>query len=260
VRYFKGYVSISDERDVPVLLHIRNARAISFRQLCELLLLEGVEKLGRVINWRVSRLERHGLIQRFEQDRFRGQPVFAITPLGLRVLESRGHYLLSLPSTTDRIIHPTQIPHAMELVNIRLALAKHGILRSWLGELEITSRNLVLESGTAKDYDAVAEILVGGELQTFAIEYERTAKASVRYQEIREMLGRDQTVDVVLYLTSDRNVLYLLALEMQGVAKRIGLALSESFRRDLLDANTLLAAGSSEVVPFRALFVSSLPI
>jgi hypothetical protein len=49
VRYFKGYVSISDERDVPVLLHIRNARAISFRQLCELLLLEGVEKLGRVI-------------------------------------------------------------------------------------------------------------------------------------------------------------------------------------------------------------------
>jgi hypothetical protein len=83
VRYFKGYVSISDERDVPVLLHIRNARAISFRQLCELLLLEGVEKLGRVINWRVSRLKRHGLIQRFEQDRFRGQPVFAITPLGL---------------------------------------------------------------------------------------------------------------------------------------------------------------------------------
>jgi len=42
--------------------------------------------------------------------------------------------------------------------------------------------------------------------------------------------------DVVLYLTSGRNVLYLLALEMHGVAKRIGLALSESFRRDLLDA------------------------
>jgi Replication-relaxation len=256
MRYFKGYVSISDERDVPVLLHIRNARAISFCQLCELLLLEGVEKVRRVVNWRVSRLERHGLVQRFEQDRFRGQPVFAITPMGLLVLESRGHYLLSLPSTTERIIHSTQIPHAMELVNIRLALAKQGILRSWLGELEITSRNLILESGTAKDYDAVAEILVGDELQTFAIEYERTAKASSRYQEIRDMLGRDQTVDVVLYLTSDRNILYLLAVEMRGVAKRIGLALSESFRRDLLDANTLLAAGSSEVVPFRALFAA----
>ncbi|HEY0308149.1 MAG TPA: replication-relaxation family protein [Acidobacteriaceae bacterium] len=256
MRYFKGYVAISDERDIPVLLHVRNARAISFHQLCELLLLEGVEKVRRVVNWRVSRLEQHGLIRRFEQDRFRGQPVFAITPLGLRVLESRGHYLLSLPSTTGRVIHPTQIPHAMELVNIRLALAKHGILRSWLGELEIASRNLVLESGVAKDYDAVAEILVERELRTFAIEYERTAKASARYREIREMLGRDRTVDVVLYLTSDRDVLYLLALEMRGTAKRIGLALSDSFRRDLLDTNTLLAADGSEVIPFRALFAA----
>jgi len=257
VRYFKGYVSISDERDVPVLLHIRNARAISFHQLCELLLLERSEKVRKVIHWRVSRLERHGLIRRFDHDRFRGQPVFAITPSGLRVLESRGHYLLSLPSTSGRTIHPTQVPHAIELVNVRLALAKSGILRCWQCELEIASRNLVLEGGAAKDFDAVAEILVGQRPRTFAIEYERTAKASARYREIRDTLARDRTVDVVLYLTSDHDVLYLLALEMRGVAKRIGLALSESFRRDLLDANTLVATGGSEVISFRSLLEDS---
>ncbi len=254
MRYFKGYVSISDERDIPVLLHVRNARALSFDQLCELLILDETEKMRRIVHWRVSRLEKHHLIQRFKQDRFRGQPIFAITALGLRVLESRGYYLLSLPSTTERIIHPNQVPHAMELVNIRLALARQGMLRSWQGELEIASRNLVLESRVAKDYDAIAEIWFENELQIFAIEYERTAKASARYKEIRETLGRDQTVEVVLYLTSDRNILYLLALEMTGVAKRIGIALCESFRRDLLDANTLLVAEGSEVVPFRALF------
>jgi hypothetical protein len=63
----------------------------------------------------------------------------------------------------------------MELVEIRLALAKQGILRSWQGELEIASRNLVLESGTAKDYDAVAEILIDHDVHSFGIEYERTA-------------------------------------------------------------------------------------
>ena len=29
MRYYKGYIAISDERDIPVLLHIRNARAVS---------------------------------------------------------------------------------------------------------------------------------------------------------------------------------------------------------------------------------------
>ena len=256
MRYFKGYVSISDERDVPVLLHIRNARAVSFQQICELLMLEDMEKVRRVIHWRVTRLERHGLIERIKQDRFRGQPVFVITSLGLRVLESRGHHLLSLPSTAERIIHPNQIPHAMELVAIRLALTKQGILQSWQGELEVASRNLVLETGTSKDYDAIAEVLIGNDLQTFAIEYDRTAKAAARYEEIRNTLRRDRTVDVVLYLTSDRNILYLLALEMSGVAKRVGIALSESFRQDLLEANTLLITAGSEVVPFRALFAS----
>jgi len=30
MRYYKGYIAISDERDIPALLHIRNARAVTF--------------------------------------------------------------------------------------------------------------------------------------------------------------------------------------------------------------------------------------
>jgi hypothetical protein len=37
MRYYKGHIALSDARDVPVLLHIRNARAICFDQLCALL-------------------------------------------------------------------------------------------------------------------------------------------------------------------------------------------------------------------------------
>jgi len=161
--HFKGYIAISDDRDVPALLHIRNARAVSFNQICELLALDGVEKVRRSVHWRVTRLAKNGLIQRFDEDRFLGQPVYAITQVGLRLLESRGHYLVALPSTTDQIIHRTQLLHALELVNIRLALARQGILQSWKCELEIASLNLVHENGTAKDYDAVVQIFIGSD-------------------------------------------------------------------------------------------------
>ncbi len=79
MRYFRGYLSISDERDVPLLLHVRNARAISFRQLCELLLMDGAEKVRRSVHWRLSRLQQHGFVERADQDRFRGEPCFVIT-------------------------------------------------------------------------------------------------------------------------------------------------------------------------------------
>ena len=254
MRYFKGFIDISDARDVPVLLHIRNARAISFRQLRLLLLLEGIEKTRRSADWRVTRLQQHGLIERVEDDHFLCEPFFVITPDGLRVLESRGHSLLSLPSSVERIIHHTQVPHAIELVRVRLALAEHGILRSWLSELEVASRNTVLPAGEAKDYDAVAEIFLNGQLRTLGIEYERTPKGANRYREIRQMLDHDKTVDGVLYLASDRNVLYLLADEMRTTKKRLGIALSESFRNNPLDANTLLAGEESDIVPFKMMF------
>ena len=253
MRYYKGYIAISDERDIPVLLHIRNARAVSFNQLCGLLKHDEIETLRRSVHWRVSRLEKAGLIERFEQDRFFGQPVFAITPLGLALLESRGHSMVALPSTIEHVIHRSQLFHALELVNIRLALAQHGILRSWKSELEVQSRNLVLEHSNAKDYDAVVEVSIEGESRIFAIEYERTAKASARYKAIRELLSRDKTVETVLYLTSDHDVLYLLAVELRGVAKRIGIALSDQFRRDLLNTQPLRVGADANVVEFRDL-------
>ena len=134
-----------------------------------------------------------------------------------------------------------------------MALAQHGVLRSWQSDLEVRSRNLVTAHSYAKDYDAVVEVNVAGESRKFAIEYERTAKGSARYEEIREVLSRDKTVDTILYLTSDHDVLYLLAVELRGVAKRIGIALSDQFRRDTLNTRTLVVGAGAEVVEFRSL-------
>jgi hypothetical protein len=239
-----------------MILHIRNARAIYFDQLCELLSTDGIAAAARSIRWRVSRIEKAGLIARFGGQRHLSRPVFGITQLGLAFLESRGHYLLSLPSTTDQILHPSQIPHALELVDIRLALARAGLLRSWKSDLEITSRNLVFESSATKDFDAVAEIDVDGSAHSFAIEYERNPKAASRYRSIRESIDKDETTETVLYLAANDDILYLLAAEISSSKKRIGFALSESFRRSLLETRTLTNTKNSEIVFLRELLVA----
>ena len=253
MRYYRGYLALSDAFDLPVLLHIRNARVLYFEQLRELISLDETGIAIGSLRWRVARMEKAGLIRRLSDQRHLCRPVFGITQSGLLFLESRGHSLLSLSSTADHILHETQVPHALEIVNIRLALMRGGILRSWKSELEIASRNLVQESLTTKDFDAIAEVDVDGTPHSCAIEYERTPKSASRYRAIREVIERDGTVDTVLYLTANDDILFLLALEMRGTQKRIGFALSESFRKSLLDTRTLTNTPNAEVVLLRDL-------
>jgi hypothetical protein len=253
VRYYKGYIAVSDSCDVPVLLLVRNSRAICFDQLSELLMHEMLAAIARSLRWRVTRLEKSGLIGRLDGQKHLGKPIYGITQQGLECLESRGHYLVSLPSNTDQILHPSKVAHALELVNIRLAFARSGLLRSWKVELEITSRNLVAPEGAPKDYDAIAEIELDGNARSIGIEYERSARAASRYVAIRESLDQDQTTDAVLYLTPNDDILYLLALELRAARKRIGFALSDAFRQSLLETRTLTNTANSEVVTLRRL-------
>lgn len=250
MRYRKGHIAISEDRDVPVLLHVRNARAITQEQLWQLLALEKIEESQRSAQWRIARLEKAGLIVRIDVGRFFRQPVYSITEIGMSLLEYRGYTLVSVSSETGHVLHNSQVFHALELVNIRLALAKHGSLRSWKTELEVTSRNLVYSTGTTKDFDALVRIEHNGELYTIGLEYERTVKAAARYAEIRETLNRDRTVDMVLYLASSHDVLHVLALELRGASKQIGFTISDEFCRELFDANTFLNTRDANLVRF----------
>jgi hypothetical protein len=251
MRYRKGYITLSDDRDVPLLLVIRNARAITYDQICSLALLEGQESSRRSLHWRLTRLERSELIERMAFDRFFSQPIFAITQLGLQFLESRGHCLLSLPATIKEVVRKSQILHSVELAGIRVALATAGLLKSWKWEIEVVSTNLAYEGGKTKDYDALVEVLVDGRARAFAIEFERTLKGAARYEELRNILHNDGVAERVLYLTPNREILYVMAFEMRDVGKQIGFALSRTFQTELLDATILTNSPASEVLAFR---------
>ncbi|WP_158790031.1 replication-relaxation family protein [Granulicella sp. L60] len=251
MRYRKGCIAISDEQDLPVLLHIRNARALTLNQLYRLLVAEKSATVRRSVQWRVTRLEQSGLVSRMTSSHFFRQPIYRITSLGLSYLEMRGHTLVSLPSTGRHVLHETQLFHALELVEIRLALREGGLLQSWQTELELASRNLVFYGGEAKDYDALATLQTEEGTRQLALEYERTVKGSARYSEIRGVLNEDKTAETILYLTSSHDVSHVLAVEMRGVKKTIGVALSEDFRRDLLITPVMNISAGLTVTSFR---------
>jgi len=251
MRYRKGCIAISDEHDLPVLLHIRNSRAITLNQLYRLLAMEKTGIVRRSVQWRVTRLEQAELVARMTSSQFFREPIYRITSLGLSYLEMRGHTLISLPSTGRHVLNETQIFHALELVDIRLALREGGLLHSWQTELELTSRNLVFYGKAAKDYDAFVTLQTEDGARQLALEYERTVKGSARYSEIRAVLNEDTTAETILYLTSSHDVSHVLAIEMRGVKKTIGVALSEDFRRDLLITPVMNISGDLAVTSFR---------
>jgi hypothetical protein len=68
---------------------------------------------------------------------------------------------------------------------------------------------------------------------------------------LRKVLDAANGVDTILYLTPDPSILYLLAVELRPVNKRIGLALSRAFRSSLLSTNVLTNTSANDVVTFR---------
>ena len=114
MRYLKGTFVITRERDIPLLLHVRNCRFVAHSQLLELLQYDAAAPCRNTYNWRVQRLLRTGHIQRVEGESFRGTPVYTITPKGLAELESHGEFAVGLNSRTPHAdIH--EVFHSLEL-------------------------------------------------------------------------------------------------------------------------------------------------
>ena len=257
MRYKRGQVSISQDRDIPVLILIRNARAIRLTQLYENLILGGYEPNRRTAYWRMKRLIDSGLVETLTGLRFVGDTVYTITRTGLALLESHGHTLLALGTFSRTLLHQSDAIHMIELNEIRLSLLRAGCLISWQGELEILSQNLVLYGEGVKDYDAVVAVGVDGKKATFALEYERTAKSSARYKEIRQAIESDHRVDLVLYLTPSQELMYLLTRELAGMRKQLAFGIANHFKAAQL-SSPAYTHEEARSIPFRDLLTRRL--
>ena len=251
MRYAKGTVSVSELRDIPLLLHVRNSKFISHSQLFELMKLASTEYSRESFAWRVQRLVAGNYLARCQDDFGNGTIVYRITHRGLIQLESHCHYATVLNSLTQHLPHPSHAWHALELNSVRLALARANVLLSWKSDIETASANTISTNPLEKDYDAIINVWNEDCAAAFGLEYERSIKSSQRYDRIRLVLEAESKLNCILYLGAGEEITWHLARQLSGISKRLAFASSRAFQESLLDTMVILDPGQPRV-PFRS--------
>lgn len=243
MRYAKGTFVITEERDLPLLRHVRNARFVSHQQLFELMRLDGLGSCRTTFNWRIRRLLKTGHIQRLMGMNWKRAAIYSITAYGLSEIETQGEFLLAMHSGNRQVPDRVRAVHALQLNGIRLALAHGGLLVHWLSEVEVSSANMVSNMVAAqpyaKNYDAIVKVWVNGEIREFALEYERSLKSAKRYEKINIALDGEQKVPCVLYLTASSEILMMLVYHLAATSQRVAFATLGSFEQGLLGTSVV---------------------
>ena len=230
------YIRYNRERDLPLMLAIRNATFISHRQLWEHVESSGIETSRRSFNWRIERLVRAGMADKLPQHLPYPGPVYTITHEGLACLEACGEGLVSLTSESRSLVNMNQMRHYLELAAIRAAFRQSGVLREWTSDFEVRSINQSIDTPLAKDYDAIADVEWEERTHRIAVEYEHSLKSSERYRAIASAIAGERQVRLILYLTSSVDLLYQLKLEFDRQDFPVALAPSHAFRPNPLTA------------------------
>jgi hypothetical protein len=240
MRYAKNSLVINPERDIPLLLQVRNSRFISHQQLFELMQYHhGIEHSRSSFNWRTSRLVDSGHLSICECRAGTGSPVYRITKDGLALLEHSGQFTTVLHSRTEHLPHASQIFHALELNGIQLGLRRRNLLAGWHSDVEVASFNKISRSPYQKDYDAVVDVWLGDKRTCFALEYERSLKSARQYEQVRQALESEQQVGCILYLTAGIEILVHLLHTFQQISINLAFANAPDFAELLLDTTVI---------------------
>jgi hypothetical protein len=238
-------VQLSVERDLPLLLAVRNSTFVSHDQLLQFMTEAGLEHHRRCFNWRVRRFIKGAHVRKTDPIAPYKGAVYAITRFGLGVLESYGEGLVSVSSGSRNLPSILQASHFLELNEIYLALKRTKRLKRWKSERELISLNYVIGTPLAKDYDAIAEIEINGDSLRVAIEYERTLKSAERYREIQRIIRDEGHVDMLLYVAPSFDLVFSLAREFDHPELPMCFVSSTQLKVNLLETTLLFAYGSS---------------
>ncbi|HKS73952.1 MAG TPA: hypothetical protein VJQ82_12205 [Terriglobales bacterium] len=235
MRYWRGSIALSPIRDYPLLRQVLRSTFITHGQLYEFMRLEYCATSRNAFNNRVLRLVRHDYLVRDEVP-FRTEGyVYSISARGAAELAGSGEYYTGLTRRPVNGQLPKAVYHAIDLNKIHLALKRSEQLVRWTPDTEIRSRNEFTESGYKKDYDAVVTVRSDGSERTFALEYERTAKARKQYVQIRNDIEAETAVPSFLYLVPNYDLLSYIASFFATSRKAVYFGLLPDFLKHVLE-------------------------
>ena len=242
MRYQKGSVGLNDRKDKAILTLVADSRYVTHSQLFGLADADFVESNRRVFNWRLRRLVQHGLVRKQVISFLNGEALYAITRAGIQALEQLGVYYLGASLDREKDPNEFQIPHALELNNIRLALARTNLLVRWIPESLIRVLNLSPTHAYSKVYDGIASIILPAGQADFAIEYERTLKSQPKYEKIREAIESEKRLNAFVYLVPTYDLLFALTHEFYDTKRLVFFGLADQFKQQAFDARVRTAS------------------
>jgi hypothetical protein len=248
MRYFKGTIALSPEKDLPLLRQVMYSKYVTQTQLWLFMRHSGCEESRGAFLWRAKRLADHGFIARHVLPMVHRDPIFAIAASGVVYLVENFGVTYSGPDAGPEV--PSDgagVAHAVGVNAVHLDLLRSGNLVLWENEMEIRCRNESDGSQYAKEYDAIVTLSLGGRQLRVALEYERTPKTKAEYDNIAAALACERNVGGVLYLADTSHIRSLLLDRFSRKSARVFIALARDLRKgelsdlEVVDAQAMRA-------------------
>jgi hypothetical protein len=245
MRYPKGSVHLGSFKDRVILNFLAEARHATRTQLVQFVSYYYCEFNWPVFNWRIRRMVDAGLVRKQALPMLNGDVLYSITRAGFHALDGLGTFHLGASFDREPEAHKSQVPHALEVNSIRLALMRTRELQNWIPESHIRAVNLTPTNSYAKVYDGIATVLVDQHEVEFAIECERTLKIQAKYQRIRDAIESERRLHAFLYLVPSFQLMYALQDAFSRTNRLVVFGMLDDFKRHTL-ASSVRTAYHSE--------------
>lgn len=236
MRYAKGCLNLNRREDKFILQFVADSRYITRSQLFNFARLDYGESNPPVFNWRIRRMVECGLVRKQDSPILAGDTLYSIKRAGIQALERLGIYYLGASLEREQDGERCQIPHALELNEIRFAMQCNLSFMQWTPEPLLRVLSLSPRHAYAKVYDGIALLKLSDEWVSVAIEYERTLKSPAKYQKIREAIESEHRINAILYLVPTDELFSSLMHEFWRTKKCVLLGMVNYFKRDRLNA------------------------
>ncbi len=243
MRYEKGTIALSRERDWPILETVFRSGYITSEQVFGLT--QNPDASRTACCKRLARLVKNGLLSKRTGVDGIGNAVYSSTEASIQMLLIGGEYY---GGRTGFENNPQGCCHALAINDVHLALRRSGRLARWIPVTEICSRNDLTHERYVKDYDAIALMKVEGREVPLAIEFERVLKSRQRYEEIRSALQYERYVRTLLYVTPHIHVADYLHEKFKSTnGMNVCVCLLSEFQEDPWNARVRIATQNLEL-------------
>ena len=217
-------VTISSDRDLPLLALLRDNTCLSQPQIHGLAPFKGLAENPKNLNRRLRKLAKAGLVTVSNPCPPFSGAIFAASSSSLLTLENDGQYLTSVSSKTENLTVPGQNLHARTLAKLQLAFYGCELLRpiAWHPDRVVKARSIPLRF-YKKDWDAtyVFDNKPSKSQLKVAIEYEKSHKNSARFERIADLISSETEVDLVLYFYDSPELAREMVTRFRPVGPRV---------------------------------------